>query len=190
MPVLQLNDQQFPLGAAPVRVGSGSDAHIAVPGDPALGVQAEIDRAAGGQMTIRRASPSAQIRVNGVVLGAEPIPLMHGDRVEIGGVELRYADDAKAGATQFVSVSDIASLPGAGRGEARVTAAKGGRLVSLVDGKEYFVPDGGLVLGRDAACDVVVDALGRYRAPSGWPTRPRTRATAIANRSAVTGLSR
>jgi pSer/pThr/pTyr-binding forkhead associated (FHA) protein len=157
MPVLQLNDQHFPLGAGPTRIGSGDGVHIALPADAAPGTQAEIERAAGGQVTIRRASATAQVRVNGVALGAEPTPLMHGDRVEIGGVELRYADDAKAGATQFVSVSDIATLGGASRDAgARATAASGGRLVSLVDGKEYQVPDTGLMLGRDASCDVVV----------------------------------
>jgi len=157
MPVLQLNDQHFPLGAGATRIGSGEGVHIAVPGDAASGVQAEIERPAGGPVTIRRSSPAAQVRVNGVLLGAEPTPLMHGDRVEVGGVELRYADDAKAGATQFVSVSDMAALGGTARGAgARTTAASGGRLVSLVDGKEYLVPDTGLVLGRDASCDVVV----------------------------------
>ncbi len=156
MPVLQFNDQHFPLGAGPIRVGSGNDAHIPLPGDAALGVQAVIERAADGQMTIRRAGSATQVRVNGVLLGAEPTPMMHGDRVEIGGVEMRYADDAKAGATQFVSVSEMAAFGGARSREARPTAASGGRLVSLVDGKEYQVPDGGLVLGRDASCDVVV----------------------------------
>jgi pSer/pThr/pTyr-binding forkhead associated (FHA) protein len=82
---------------------------------------------------------------------------MHGDKVEVGGLELRFADDAKGGATQFVSASDIAAMAGAKRtGTARATAASGGRLVSLVDGKEYTVPSIGLVLGRDASCDVVV----------------------------------
>lgn len=157
MPVLQLNDQQFPLDAGPTRIGSGDGVQIAVPGDAALGAQAEIERAAGGPMTIRRASPTAQVRLNGVMLGAEPAPLMHGDRVEIGGVEMRFADDAKAGATQFVRVSEMAALTGTPRAaRARATAASGGRLVSLVDGKEYQVPDSGLVLGRDASCDVVV----------------------------------
>jgi len=108
-------------------------------------------------MTIRRATAAATVRVNGVVLGAEPTPLMHGDKVEIAGVELRFADDTKGGATQFVSASDIAAMHGAKRaGAARPTAASGGRLVSLVDGKEYTVPSSGLVFGRDASCDVVV----------------------------------
>jgi len=51
----------------------------------------------------------------------------------------------------------MAALSGSSRGaDARTTAASGGRLVSLVDGKEYTVSDAGLVLGRDASCDVVV----------------------------------
>lgn len=157
MPVLQLNDQQFPLQAGTTRVGSGGEADVPLPADPGLGIQAIIDRTGQGPMTIRRAAPTASVRVNGVLLGAEPTPLMHGDKVEIAGVELRYADDAKAGATQFVSASEIATLVGARRaGAARPTAASGGRVVSLVDGKEYTVPSRGLVFGRDASCDVVV----------------------------------
>ena len=157
MPVLQLNDQQFPLGAGPTRIGSGDGVQIALPGDAGVGAQAEIERAAGGPVTIRRSTPSAQVRVNGVLLGAEPTPLIHGDRVEIGGVELRYADDMIAGATQFVSVSELAALAGSGGGAGtRATAGSGGRLVSLVDGKEYLVPERGLLVGRDASCDVVV----------------------------------
>ena len=157
MPVLQLNDQQFPLQAGATRVGAGGEADVPLPADPSLGVQAVIDRAGNGPMTIRRATAAASVRVNGVLLGAEPTPLMHGDKVEIAGLELRFADDAKGGATQFVSASDIAAMQGAKRaGSARPTAASGGRLVSLVDGKEYTVPTSGLVFGRDASCDVVV----------------------------------
>jgi pSer/pThr/pTyr-binding forkhead associated (FHA) protein len=159
MAVLQLNDQQYPLQAGSTRVGAGGQADVPLPGDPTLGIQAIIDRAGANGVTVRRASPSAQVRVNGVLLGAEPTPLMHGDKLEIGGVELRFADDAKGGATQFVSASEIAAMAGIRRtGAARPTAASGGRVVSLVDGKEYTVPSsrGGLVFGRDASCDVVV----------------------------------
>jgi pSer/pThr/pTyr-binding forkhead associated (FHA) protein len=157
MPVLQLNDQQFPLQAGTTRVGAGGEADIPLPADPGLGVQALIEGAGTGPMTIRRASPSASVRVNGVLLGAEPTPLIHGDKVEIGGLELRFADDAKGGATQFVSAEEIAAMSGTKRaGAARATAASGGRLVSLVDGKEYAVPSTGLVFGREASCDVVV----------------------------------
>jgi pSer/pThr/pTyr-binding forkhead associated (FHA) protein len=155
MPVLQLDDQQFPLKAGATRIGAGADADVVVPGYSAIGIEAIID--GGATPTIRRADDEAHVRVNGVLLGAEPTPLMHGDKVEIAGLELRFADDAKGGATQFVSASDIALMAGAKRaGSARATAASGGRLVSLVDGKEYAIPDMGIVFGRDAACDVVV----------------------------------
>ena len=82
---------------------------------------------------------------------------MHGDKVEMAGLELRFADESKRGATQYMSVEAIPADGGARRtGAARATLASGGRLVSLVDGKEYAVPEKGLVIGRDAGCDVVV----------------------------------
>ena len=155
MPVLQLDDQQFPLNAGSTRIGAGAEADVIVPGYSAIAVEAVID--GGPTPTIRRADDSSHVRVNGVLLGAEPTPLMHGDKVEVAGLELRYADDAKGGATQFVSASEIAAMAGAKRsGSARATMASGGRLVSLVDGKEYAVADAGLVFGRDASSDVVV----------------------------------
>jgi pSer/pThr/pTyr-binding forkhead associated (FHA) protein len=156
MPVLQLDDQQFPLQAGATRIGTGTGAELVVPGYSSLDVEAVIE--SGLTPTIRRGDETAHVRVNGVLLGAEPSPLMHGDKIEIAGLELRYADDAKGGATQFVSASEIAALVGGTKraGAARATSASGGRLVSLVDGKEYLVSSSGMVLGREAASDVVV----------------------------------
>jgi hypothetical protein len=56
MPVLQLNDQQFPLQAGTTRVGAGGEADVPLPADPGLGIQALIDRSGQGPMTIRRAT--------------------------------------------------------------------------------------------------------------------------------------
>ena len=155
MPVLQLDDQQFPLKAGATRIGAGNGADVLVPGYSAVAVEAIID--GGASPTIRRADESAHVRVNGVLLGAEPTPLLHGDKIEVAGLELRYADDAKGGATQFQHAGDIAALLGSKRtGAARATTASGGRLVSLMDGKEYTIADAGLIVGRDASCDVVV----------------------------------
>jgi pSer/pThr/pTyr-binding forkhead associated (FHA) protein len=157
MAVLQLDDQQFPLTGDTTRIGSGAEADVALPGDAALGVQAVIVRTGTHGLHIRRAAPQSQVRVNGVLLGPEPTPLMHGDKVEVSGLELRFADESKRGATQYVSMEAIAAMAGTKRaGAARPTAASGGRLVSLVDGKEYTVPSSGVVIGRDAGCDVVI----------------------------------
>lgn len=156
MPVLQLNDQQFPLPAGTTRVGAGGEADISLPVDAGIGVQALVD-ASNGAPTIRRANPAAAVRVNGVLLGAEPTPLIHGDKVEIAGLELHFADDAKAGATQFISKANLEAAVGSRRFvPPRTSLASGGRLVSLVDGKEYAVPPSGLVFGREASSDIVV----------------------------------
>jgi pSer/pThr/pTyr-binding forkhead associated (FHA) protein len=153
MPVIKVNDQQFSLRPGQNRLGAGQDADVPVIGDTSLGVQAIVEVANERDVVIRRAG-SATVRVNGVPL-VDPTPLMHGDRVEIGDTELLYADDTKTGATQTLSASNIAAI--AKRvGPARATAATGGRLVSLVDGKEYLIEANGITIGRDAASDVVV----------------------------------
>jgi pSer/pThr/pTyr-binding forkhead associated (FHA) protein len=157
MAVLQLNDKQFDLSAGTIRIGAGADADVVLPTDAALGVQAVIERTSDHALAIRRAAPQSEVRVNGVLLGPEPTPLMHGDKVEVAGLELRFADESKRGATHYMSVEAIPSVGGTRRtGVARAVAPSGGRLVSLVDGKEYAVPEKGLVIGRDAGCDVVV----------------------------------
>jgi len=156
MPVIQLHDEQHPLTRGQTRLGSGPDADVRVSDDASLGVQALLDLGADDQAVIRRAAEGSAVKVNGVVLGAEPTPLIHGDKIEIGGVELLFSDDKKAGATQYVSASEIAALAAKRSGPARATAATGGRLVSLVDGKEYTIPDVGITFGRDAGSDVVV----------------------------------
>src|SRR5690349_25078324 len=154
MAVLQLKDKQYPLSAGTNRVGAGADADVVLPTDAALGVQAVIENAGDHALAIRRAAPQSEVRVNGVLLGPEPTPLMHGDKVEVAGLELRFADESKRGATQYMSVEAIPADMGARRtGVARETLATGGRLVSLVDGKEYTVPEKGLVIGRDAGSD-------------------------------------
>jgi len=157
MAVLQLNDKQFPLSATTTRIGAGAEADVVLPTDASVGVQAVIERTGEHALAIRRAAPQSEVRVNGVLLGPEPTPLMHGDKVEVGGVELRFADESKRGATQYMSLEAIPPEGGARRtGAARATLATGGRLVSLVDGKEYTVSEKGLVIGRDAGSDVVV----------------------------------
>ena len=95
MPYIQLHDKQFPLRVGEVRVGSGPDAHVPLPGADA--VHAIVELTGDSHVAIRRASDTAVVRVNGVQLGAEPTPLIHGDKIELGGHELLYGDDRKGG---------------------------------------------------------------------------------------------
>ena len=61
MPVLQLDDQQFPLSAGANRIGAGAGADIAVPGYSVIPVEAVIE--GGASPTIRRAEDTAHEEV-------------------------------------------------------------------------------------------------------------------------------
>jgi pSer/pThr/pTyr-binding forkhead associated (FHA) protein len=92
-----------------------------------------------------------------VRLGPQPSPLLHGDKIEIAGHELLFVDERRSGSTQYVQAVSPAMFAAKGAtAEHAPTAGSGGRLVSLTDGREYTVPGTSLVLGRDAACEVVV----------------------------------
>src|SRR5207248_230758 len=118
---------------------------------------------AAGQGIIRKATPAADVLINGVRLGAEPTPLLHGDKVEVGDHELTFVDERRSGSTQFVqalSVPEGAEAGGAVQprpgAKAAAIGTSGGRVVSLTDGREYVITGTSLVFGREAGCDVVV----------------------------------
>jgi hypothetical protein len=157
MPAIEVNDKVHVLKPGQTRVGAGPGVEISVSDDATLGVQAVLELGGDSAVVIRRAREGATVRVNGVALGIEPTPLIHGDKVEISGIELTYADDKKVGATQFVSKSDVAAAAAKRAGSSsRATSGTGGRIVSLVDGKEYQIPSEGVTFGREAGSDVVV----------------------------------
>jgi pSer/pThr/pTyr-binding forkhead associated (FHA) protein len=153
MPYLQLDGQRITLEIGELTIGSGPGAGVKVAG---AGDTAAILRVGPDlQCAVQRAGESA-VRVNGVQLGAEPTPLIHGDKIEVGQTELFFGDDRMAGSTQYISAANLPQRSGAAPRATRRTRASGGRMVSLVDGREYAVPAEGLVIGRDASCDVVV----------------------------------
>src|SRR5437763_2164324 len=154
MPVLRINDRQHSLGSGQTRLGGGADVNIRISDDDGIGTQAVIDLSSGHSVIQRRGN--SPVRVNGVLLGAEPTPLMHGDKIEVGGRELFYAEDAKGGTTRHVMHDEARSILEKRPGAPRATIGSGGRLVSLVDGKEYIVPERGITIGRDASSEVVV----------------------------------
>jgi pSer/pThr/pTyr-binding forkhead associated (FHA) protein len=156
MAYLQFRDQRVTLTSADQAIGAFDGAVLRIPGnDPAA--RAVVRLSADGTGVITRGSPEAIVSVNGVQLGAEPAPLLHGDKVELGGQQLHYGDDAKGGSTQFISAASLAEqVKAASSAPKKPTSATGGRLVSLVDGREYVVPDAGVTFGREIGNDIVV----------------------------------
>ena len=75
-------------------------ARIRLAGNGNGGALATLNVGADGSTVVRRLDGS--VTVNGVSLGAEPAPLLHGDKIDIAGRELFFGDDRRAGNTQFV----------------------------------------------------------------------------------------
>ncbi len=159
MPYIQLNELQFPLFVGETHVGRGVGADILVPGSEGdeTALIAVVTLGDDHAATITGASEEFPVSVNGIALGKEPSPLQHGDRIELAGLQLRFADEVQGVVTHTMPSVPARSSEGvptvARSGEPALT---GGRLISLGDGREYLVGTGSITIGRDAGCDVVV----------------------------------
>src|SRR5438034_11047003 len=158
MSLLELGGKKFTIPVGEVALGSDPACAIRLTGAAVLPRHAVFQGQPDGQVVIRRAAPAAEVLINGVRLGAEPTPLLHGDKVEVGGHELTFVDERRSGSTQFMQKLPMpeASPVARGAGKPGVTANTGGRVVSLTDGREYVITAASIVFGREAGCDIVV----------------------------------
>ncbi|HEU4799695.1 MAG TPA: FHA domain-containing protein [Gemmatimonadales bacterium] len=127
-------------------VGSDPDAAIPLFGSGVAPQHAMVQGWPDGSAAIR-ALGNAEVQVNGIRLGAEPTPLLHGDKIRIGSHDILVQDDARVGRTRLMPALSVDSPPVAG--------GHGG-VVCLTDGREYTLDEGALVFGREAGADVVV----------------------------------
>jgi pSer/pThr/pTyr-binding forkhead associated (FHA) protein len=155
MALLEMGGKRFTIPPGDVSVGSDASCAIQLGGTGVLPKHAIIRGAPDGQVVVRKAVAEAEVTINGVRLGAEPTPLLHGDKVEVAGHELTFVDERRSGSTQYISAMKVpevkaATTPG------KATGNTGGRVVCLTDGREYTITGASLVFGREAGCDVVV----------------------------------
>jgi len=158
MSLLELGGRTFAVPVGEVTLGSDAACAIPLTGAGVLPRHAVFQGQPDGQVVIRKATPAAEVLINGVRLGAEPTPLLHGDKVEVGGNELTFVDERRSGSTQFSQKIHMPEgmEPVRSTGKPGVTTNTGGRVVSLTDGREYVIAGAVLVFGREAGCDVVV----------------------------------
>jgi pSer/pThr/pTyr-binding forkhead associated (FHA) protein len=152
---LEIGGERFAIAAGETAIGSAADNTVVLAGQGIQPRHAVVQATQPGAAAIRVAAPEAEVRVNGVRLGAEPTPLLHGDKIAIGTHELRVVDSARGGSTQLFDSGAFADLAPA-KSSKPAAGRTGGRLVCLTDGREYTVGAGPLTLGRDAGSDVVV----------------------------------
>src|SRR6266480_3877837 len=158
MALLELGGKKFTIPVGEVTLGSDAGCAISLSGPAVLPQHALFQGQPDGQVVIRKGTPAAEVLINGVRLGAEPTPLLHGDKVEVGGHELTFVDERRSGSTQYVKAFTPATTGGPPKADVKPPAigVTGGRVVSLTDGREYVITGASLVFGREAGCDVVV----------------------------------
>ena len=155
---LEIGGQRIPIAAGETLIGSAADSGIVLPGEGVLPRHAVLLGTPQGAAAIRTATPEAELIINGVRLGADPTPVLHGDKIEIGGHEILAVDSRRTGHTQLFDSGAFADLLPSQRPPKPAAAGgpTGGRLVCLTDGREYTLGTEPLVFGRDAGADVVV----------------------------------
>src|SRR5437879_91597 len=156
MALLELGGKRFPLPAGELVLGSDAACTLVLAGPGMFARHAVFQGQPDGQVVIRKATPAAEVMINGVRLGAEPTPLLHGDKVEVGGHELTFVDERRSGSTQYVAAFTPATAAGPPKAGAKPPAigATGGRAVSLTDGREYVLAAAYPEFRRGAASDV------------------------------------
>lgn len=157
MALLEMGGRRFPIPQGDVLLGSEPGCAVSLTGAGVLPRHAKLKGLPDGQVVIAKAVPEADVLINGVRLGAEPTPLLHGDKVEVAGHELTFVDERRSGSTQYVQAMNVPQAMAQAQAKSgKATGNTGGRVVSLTDGREYAVAGTSLVFGRDATCDVVV----------------------------------
>jgi pSer/pThr/pTyr-binding forkhead associated (FHA) protein len=115
--------------------------------------------------TTARSLGALPVMLNGAALDGTPQTLRHGDRMEVAGLGIAYGDIRKAGRTAHVSAVKRPTSPAdllQGTHTAP-SACTGGKVMRLADRAEFAVPEGGLTLGRDPSCDVILTSDGISR---------------------------
>ena len=153
---LEIGGERYAVATGETVIGSAPDSAVVLGGEGVQPRHAVVQATPPGSAAIRVAASEAEVKVNGVRLGAEPTPLLHGDKIAIGTHELRVVDSTRGGSTQLFDSGAFADLVPPPKSSKPAAGKTGGRLVCLTDGREYQVGSSPLTLGRDAGSNVVV----------------------------------
>src|SRR6478736_2574570 len=98
---LEFGGARIPVRAGETIIGSAPGCAIMLEGEGILPRHAIVQGTAQGAAALRTASPDAEILINGIRLGADPTPVLHGDKIQIGPHEILAVDSRRIGSTQL-----------------------------------------------------------------------------------------
>src|SRR5260370_17637172 len=101
MALLELGGRNVTVPQGEVLLGADPNCAIPLSGPGVLPRHAKLKGLPDGQVVITKAVPEAEVLINGVRLGAEPTPLLHGDKVEVAGQELTFCDEPPSARTPY-----------------------------------------------------------------------------------------
>jgi hypothetical protein len=164
MPSIMLGRERFALPIGETRVGGTGDDALPFAVLRALPTVAVLFLTASERVSLWPATDGAGlVTVNGEPIGAEPVPVTHGTRIEVAGVQLIFRDSRETGATGETIALPRQQLGFVSDDEADGTTPSpsldGARLIRQSTRITVDVPDSGLVIGRDADSDLVTSGM-------------------------------
>ncbi|MGH7644875.1 MAG: FHA domain-containing protein, partial [Gemmatimonadales bacterium] len=82
MALLELGGKRFTIPVGEIVLGSDPASAVQIEGEGVQPRHAVLQGMRDGQVVIRKAVPEALVLINAVRLGAEPTPLLHGDKLQ------------------------------------------------------------------------------------------------------------
>src|SRR5512136_1498869 len=103
MAFVEHGGKRHPVPAGEMLIGSGADCHLRLEGRGVAPRHAVLTTAPDQSVAIRKYDAGVEVEVNGVRLGPLPQPLLHGDKITLGSLDLLFADERKSGSTQYIA---------------------------------------------------------------------------------------
>jgi hypothetical protein len=159
MPSIMLGRESFTLPIGETRVGGAGDDALPFAALRRLPTVAVLLVAASETVSLWPVSNEAGVvTVNDVPVGAEPVPVTHGAKIEVAGVRLTFRDGREAGTTGPATALTREQFALPGRQGGAPEATTDARLVRR-GGGTATIPNSGLVIGRDPDSDLVVGGM-------------------------------
>ena len=160
MPAIMLGREGFALPIGETRVGGVGNDALPFPALRQLPTVAILHVSTSDEVTLwPHGNSDGAVSVNGTPLGTEPLAIAHGAKLEIGGVRLIFRDGREIGSTGPITRVAPAQVVPPAAGEPGTPIPEGGRLLRLGAESTITIWESGLVIGRDADCDLVISGM-------------------------------